>query len=191
MKKLLAASFILTAAAVAQAAPTTYTIDASHTFPSIEVDHLNGLSVWRGKFNKTSGQVQLDKANNSGMVDISIDISSIDFGHDKLNSHVLGADMLDAAKYPSATYKGKLAGFSNGQPSSVEGELTLHGVTKPVTLKINSFKCMDHPMLKREVCGADASGSFNRADFGVSYGQQFGFKQDVLLRIQVEALKAE
>ncbi len=191
MKKLLAASLMLTTAALTHAVPTAYTIDASHTFPSIEVDHLNGLSVWRGKFNKTSGQVKMDKANGSGTVDITIDIASLDFGHDKLNSHVLGADMLDAAKYPTATYKGKLAGFSNGQPSTVEGELSLHGVSKPVTLKINSFKCMDHPMLKREVCGADASGSFNRADFGVSYGQQFGFKQDVLLRIQVEALKAE
>jgi len=69
--------------------------------------------------------------------------------------------------------------------------LTLHGVTKPVTLTINSFKCIQHPMLKKQVCGADASGSFNRADFGVNYGQQYGFKQDVLLHIQVEGVKAD
>jgi polyisoprenoid-binding protein YceI len=191
MKKLLLASLLLATAAAAQAKPTTYQVDASHTFPSIEVDHFNGLSVWRGKFNKTQGQVQLDKEAKAGSVDITIDIPSIDFGHDKLNEHVLGADFLDAAKFPTATYKGKLAGFANGQPGTVEGELTLHGVTKPVNLKINSFKCMEHPMLKREVCGADASGSFSRADFGVSYGQQYGFKQEVLLRIQIEAIKGE
>lgn len=191
MRNLLAAGLAIAAMTHVQAAPTTYQIDPGHTFPSIEVDHLNGLSVWRGKFNKTSGQVQLDKAQNTGTVNISVDVASIDFGHDKFNAHVLSADMLDVAKYPTATYKGKLTGFQNGQPSMVEGEFTLHGVTKPLTLKINAFKCMEHPMLKREVCGADATGNFNRADFGVNYGQQMGFKQDVLLRIQVEALKTE
>lgn len=191
MKNLLVTCLVLATVTHAQAGPTTYQIDPTHTFPSIEVDHLNGLSVWRGKFNKTTGQVQLDKAQNAGTVDISVDVSSIDFGHDKFNAHVLGSEMLDATKYPVATYKGKLTGFQNGQPSTVEGEFTLHGVSKPLTLKINTFKCMEHPMLKREVCGADATGNFNRADFGVNYGQQFGFKQDVLLRIQVEAFKTE
>jgi len=94
------------------------------------------------------------------------------------------------AKYPTAEYKGKFVDFANGAPKTISGQLTLHGVTKPVTLTINSFKCIDHPMLKKQVCGADASGSFNRADFGVNYGQQYGFNQDVLLRIQVEGFKA-
>ena len=76
-------------------------------------------------------------------------------------------------------------------PSVVTGELTLHGVTKPVALKIVAFKCMLNPMLKKEVCGADAVGSFSRADFGVSYGQQYGFNQDVGLRIQVEAIRQD
>lgn len=98
--------------------------------------------------------------------------------------------MLDVAKYPTAEYKGRLVEFANGAPTAVTGVLTLHGVSKPLTLTINSFKCIEHPMLKKQVCGADASGSFNRADFGVNYGQQYGFKQDVLLRIQVEGVKA-
>jgi polyisoprenoid-binding protein YceI len=79
--------------------------------------------------------------------------------------------------------------FANGTPKTISGNLTLHGVTKPVTLNIDSFKCIEHPMLKKQVCGADASGTFNRADFGVNYGQQYGFMQDVLLRIQVEGIK--
>jgi polyisoprenoid-binding protein YceI len=185
------AALLLALSATSQAAPATYNIDPSHTFPSIEVDHLGGLSVWRGKFNQTSGSIQLDTAARVGSVDITINISSIDFGHDKFNAHAVSPDILDAAKFPTATYKGKLAAFEKGQPTLVEGELTLHGVTKPVQLKINQFKCIMHPMLKREVCGADASGQFNRADFGVNYGQQMGFKQDVLLRIQVEGVKAD
>jgi len=99
--------------------------------------------------------------------------------------------MLNVAQFPTAEYKGTLGGFINGAPTTVSGNLTLHGVTKPVTLKINTFKCMQNPMSKKDVCGADASGTFNRADFGVNYGQQYGFNQDVKLHIQVEGIKAE
>ncbi len=175
----------------ASAAPVTYNVDPDHTHPSFEVDHFGGLSVWRGNFKKTSGKITLDSAAKTGSVDITIDATSIDFAHDKLNQHVSSPEMLDTAKYPTATYQGTLGGFNAGQPTTVTGNLTLHGVTKPVTLTIDSFKCIQHPMLKREVCGADATGSFSRADFGVNYGQQYGFKQEVALRIQVEAIKAD
>ena len=178
-------------ALTATAAPTTYNVDPDHTHPSFEVDHFGGLSTWRGNFKKTSGKVALDPAAKTGSVDITIDAASIDFAHDKLNEHVSSAEMLDVAKYPTASYKGTLGGFANGAPTTVTGDLTLHGVTKPVALKITSFKCIQHPMLKKEVCGADASGTFSRADFGVNYGDKYGFKQDVLLRIQVEAVKAD
>lgn len=184
---LLAASLTGTATA----APVTYNIDPGHTHPSIEVDHFGGLSVWRGLFKSTSGKITLDQAAGTGVVDVSIDAGSIDFAHDKLNAHVSSAEMLDVAKFPTATYKGTLGGFSNGAPTTVTGELTLHGVTKPVSLKIVAFKCMLNPMSKKDVCGADAVGTFSRADFGISYGQQYGFKQDVGLRVQVEAVKAE
>ena len=99
--------------------------------------------------------------------------------------------MLDAAKFSTAIYQGTLGGFKNGVPTLATGTLMLHGVTRPLTLKIDSFKCIQHPMIKKEVCGADATGTFNRADFGVNYGQQYGFKQEVLMRIQVEAVKAD
>jgi polyisoprenoid-binding protein YceI len=131
----------------------------------------------------------MDTAAKTGAVDVVIDTSTVDFAHDKLNEHVSGPEILDVAKYPTAEYKGKFVEFANGAPRTISGDLTLHGITKPVTLTINSFKCFDHPMLKKQVCGADASGTFNRADFGVNYGQQYGFKQDVLLRIQVEGVK--
>jgi polyisoprenoid-binding protein YceI len=178
------------AATSASAASSTYNLDPDHTHPSFEVDHFGGLSTWRGTFKKSSGTVTIDSEAKTGTVDVLIDTATVDFAHDKLNEHVSSPEMLDVAKYPTAEYKGKLVEFANGAPKAVTGLLTLHGITKPVTLTINSFKCIEHPMLKKQVCGADASGSFNRADFGVNYGQQYGFKQDVLLRIQVEGVKA-
>lgn len=180
----LAAAFASTAFAAAD----TYKIDPSHTYPSFEADHMGGLSTWRGKFDKTDGTITLDRAAKSGTVDITIDTTSIDFGHAKMNDHAKSAEIFDTAKFPTATYKGKLV-FKGDVPTSVNGELTLHGVTKPVTLTINKFKCIQHPMLKREVCGADASATFKRSDFGVSYGESYGFNMDVKLAIQIEAVK--
>ena len=170
------------------AAADTYKVDATHTYPSFEADHFGGLSVWRGKFNKTEGSIVIDKAAKTGSVDLTIDATSIDFGNDKLNEHAKGGEMFDVAKFPNATYKGKLV-FKGDTPTSVDGQLTLHGVTKPVTLQINKFKCMINPMTKKEVCGADATATFKRSDFGVSYGDSYGFNMDTKLAIQVEAVK--
>jgi polyisoprenoid-binding protein YceI len=191
MKLPYALMLLVLAATSAGAASTTYNVDPDHTHPSFEVDHFGGISTWRGTFKKTTGTVKIDTAAKTGTVDVVIDAATIDFAHDKLNEHVSSPEMLDVAKFPTAQYKGKFVEFADGAPKTVAGELTLHGVTKPVTLTINSFKCFLNPMLKKQVCGADASGTFNRADFGVNYGQQYGFKQDVLLRIQVEGVKLD
>lgn len=175
------------AGAAALAAPVKYTIDSDHTFPSFTADHMGGLSNWRGKFNKTAGSIVLDKEAQTGSIDVKIDTASIDFGHDKLNDHAKSPDMFDVAKFPTATYTGKLVKFKNGAPTEVEGSLTLHGVTKPVNLKINSFLCKPHPASKKEVCGADASATIKRDEFGVGYGKDYGFNMDTQLQIQVEA----
>jgi len=178
------------AAAPAIAAPVTYQLDPTHTYPSFEADHM-GVSVWRGKFNKTSGQVVLDKAAQKGTVDVTVDIDSVDFGLDIMNAEAKKPTLFDVARFPTATYKGRLEGFTNGAPTQLVGDLTLHGVTKPVTLKVNSFKCIPHPMLKRELCGADVVGTFNRDDFGMDAGKPYGFRMDVTLRIQVEGVAQE
>lgn len=175
-------------APLAHAAPALYTIDPTHTFPSFEADHM-GLSVWRGKFNKSSGTVTLDKTAGSGEVDITIDMDSIDFGLDAMNAKARGDGMFDTTQFPLATYKGQLAGFVNGAPTQVVGRLTMHGITRPLTLQIQSFKCRPHPMYRRDWCGADALATFQRDDFGVDSGKEYGFKMDVTLRIQVEAVK--
>jgi polyisoprenoid-binding protein YceI len=170
-------------------AADTYTIEPNHTYPSFEADHFGGLSVWRGKFTKSSGSITLDRAARTGSVDITIDTDSIDFGNTKLNEHAMSEEMFDVAKYPKAVYKSSSIQYKGDKPAVVNGELTLHGVTRPVKLVIDRFKCMPHPMFKREVCGADAVATFNRSDFGISYGTQMGFNPEVKLAIQVEALK--
>ncbi len=184
-------TFLLGAACgVAAAAPVTYKIDPAHTFPSFEADHM-GISVWRGKFNANSGTVVLDKAAQTGTIDVEIDTASVDFGHDALNTWAAGKEFFDAAKFGPARYKGKLAGFEKGVPTHVVGELTLRGITRKVELKLNLFKCIAHPMLKRDLCGADAVGSIERDAFGLTAGKDYGFKMNVDLRIQVEAVAEE
>ncbi|KZC36474.1 MULTISPECIES: YceI family protein [Rhodanobacter] len=188
MTRTLGHAFALLSLSTAHAAEVKYQLDPDHTCPSFEADHLGGLSVWRGKFNHSRGAATLDKAAGNGTVEIVVDMKSADFGQDALNRHAQGADLFDTAKYPQAVYTGKLTNFVNGAPTLVAGQLTLHGVTRPLALKINSFKCMPHPMLKREVCGADALATFQRDAFGMDAGKAYGFDMTVTLRIQVEAI---
>ena len=191
MNRFLLASIAGFLSAGALAAPVTYNIDPAHTYPSFEADHFGGLSVWRGKFTSSSGKIVMDATAKTGTVDITIDIASIDYGMAKMNEHAKSAEIFDAAKFPTATYKGKLAKFVGNAPTEVQGEFTLHGVTKPLTLNIVQFKCMQNPMSKKETCGADARATLNRSDFGVSYGAAYGFKQEVNLQIQVEGVRAD
>ena len=150
-----------------------------------------GLSFWRGKFTKTSGKIMLDRgAKTGGSVEITIDASSVDFGHAKMNEKARGDEMFNVAKFPTVSYKSTALKFDGDKLVGVEGDMTMMGVTKPLALKINSFKCIMHPMLKKEVCGADAHGMFDRSDFGLTYGLP-RFASEVKLAIQVEGVKAD
>ncbi len=180
----------LLAAPLAQAAPVTYDIAPTHTYPIFEADHM-GLSFWRGKLNKSRGTVVYDKASGAGSVDVQMELASIDFGLDAMNAWARGDKFFNVDKNPAATFKGRFDGATAGVPTRVLGELTLNGQTRPLTLTVNQLKCIPHPMLKRDFCGADATGSFNREDFGLSAGKDWGFKMDVQLRIQVEAVARE
>jgi polyisoprenoid-binding protein YceI len=186
---------LLAISGFAAASPVTYTIDPSHTHPEFEADHLGGVSIWRGLFKKTSGTIILDSAAQTGTIDVAVEISSVEFGNDKLNEEAVNSTapaIFEAQKYPTASYKGTLGAFIKGSPTTVAGNLTLHGITKPVALRIDSFKCaVDLPATQRQVCGADAFATFNRADFGITIGQKYGFNMNVTLHIQVEAFKAE
>ncbi|WP_420816060.1 YceI family protein [Paraburkholderia phosphatilytica] len=170
-------------------AADVYQLDPSHTYPSFEADHLGGVSIWRGKFTKSSGTVTLDRAAKTGTVDVTVDPASVDTGNPKLDEHLKTDAFFDVAKYPTVTYKGTDIKFDGDKPVEVIGTLTMHGVTKPVNLKIESFKCIMHPMLKREDCGVEASAEFNRADFGMDFGKSYGFSMITKLHIQSEGIK--
>ncbi len=178
---------VLLQALPALAEPATYTIDPMHTYPSFEADHM-GISTWRGKMTSNRGTVVLDKAAGTGTLDVTVDLDSIDFGLPIMNSWARGKDFFDVEKHPRAFYKGSFKVPAAGQSTTVLGQLTLHGVTRPVELTLQSLKCIPHPLVKRDYCGANVSGRFMRDDFGLDMGKAYGFKMDVDLRIQVEAL---
>lgn len=183
------APFSMVAAVIAlpaYAAPEKYVIDPDHTYPSFEMPHM-GISVWRGKFTRSTGEVTLDLAAHRGSVKIEIASGSIDFGHPGMETHAITEDWLNTKKYPTMTYAGTLR-FDGDTPSGIDGMLTLRGVTKPVKLTINTFTCIDHPYYKKPVCGADASGEFDRADFGMTQYTDNGMGR-MRLQIQVEAFK--
>jgi polyisoprenoid-binding protein YceI len=175
-------------ASAAQGAPEMYTLDPAHTYPSFEAPHMEQLSLWRGKFNRSSGKMMLDRQNKTGTVDVTIDTTSVDFGLDLMNRSALGPDYFNVEKYPTATYKGTLL-FNGDTPTELKGELTLLGITKPVNLKINWFKCIHHPMLKRDLCGTDAYAEIDRRDWGMMGLIQYGSK--VTLRISSEAVQGD
>jgi polyisoprenoid-binding protein YceI len=187
LKKLILVPFLLVTTCVSA---QVYNIDPSHTYPSFEADHM-GLSVWRGKFTKSSGKIVLDRQSKTGgSVEISIDASTVDFGHAKMNEKARGDEMFNVAKYPTVTFKSTALRFEGDKLVAVEGEMTMLGITKPLSLTLTHFKCLIHPLHKREVCGADAHGRFDRSDFGMNIGLP-RFSPEIKLAIQVEGVKAD
>ncbi len=170
------------------AAAANYKLDSDHTFPSLEFSHM-GLSIWRGKFNRTTGTATLDLAARKGTVTVQVETDSIDFGLDSMHEFAMRPDWLDVAKFPVMTYTGPII-FQGDKPIAVDGQLTLRGVTRPLKLTINSFSCIEHPFYKKEACGADAEGLLNRADFGMTQYAE-GEAGKVRLYIQVEALRED
>jgi len=152
MKSFAKISAALSLAAVfsapAFAAPETFTLDTNHTYPRFSYSHL-GFSTQQSRFNNTTGKVVLDKAAKSGSVDITIDTKSIDTGSTLFNEHIQAEDFLDTAKYPTATFKSTKVTFDGDKPATIEGDLTLKGVTKKVTLTVTRFLAMPHPMQKK------------------------------------------
>ena len=191
MQKLnkLTAALVLTSAvaAPALAAPETFVVDGTHTFPRFSYSHF-GFSTQLSRFNKTTGKVVLDKAAKTATVDIEIDTKSVDTGYGTFNEHIQGEDFLDTAKYPTATFKSSKVVFEGDTPVSIEGQLTLKGVTKPVTLTVSSYKAMPHPMVKKDAIGANAWTVVKRSEFNAGkYAPNVG--DDVRIDIAIEAIK--
>ena len=186
MKKLiiLAALAILPLKAVIGA---DYTVDPGHTYVSFAISHL-GFSTMRGKFDKQSGSLQFDPASKKASVMIEIDAASIDTGHAKRDAHLQSPDFLNAVENPTITFKSTSATWSGNKPATVTGDLTILGVSKPVTLTITSMHCGPNPFSKKETCGFDATGSIKRTDFGVTYGAP-AIGEVLDLQIEFEAVK--
>ena len=187
MQKSLAALIVsLAAAAPALAAPVTYTVDNTHTFPRFSYSHF-GYSTQLSRFDTTRGTVVYNAAAKTGSVDITIDAKSVNTGYATFNEHIQGEDFLDTAKFPTATFKSTKVIFKGDKPVKVEGNLTLKGVTKPVTLTVTSFQSMAHPMLKKPAIGANAFTVVKRSDFGAGkYAPYVG--DEVRIDIALEAI---
>jgi len=191
MKKQLTTLALALAAAslntAAFAAPETYVADSSHTFSRFSYSHF-GYSTQQSRFNKNSGKVVFDKVAKTGSVDIVIDTKSVDTGNDTFNEHIQGEDFLDTAKYPTATFKSTRVIFEGDKPAKIEGNLTLKGVTKPVTLTVTSFQAMPHPMVKKDAIGANAYTVVKRSEFNAGkYAPYVG--DEVRIDLAIEAIK--
>lgn len=187
MKKLMTAAALAALFAVpAFAAPQTYTIEPTHTFTRFSYNHL-GLSTQLSRFDKTSGTVTLDAAAKTASVDVTVDIKSVNSGVEAFNGHLQGPNFLDAAKYPTATFKSTRVVFEGDKPSKIEGNLTIKDVTKPVTFTVTSFAAKEHPMMKKPVIGADATTTIKRSEFNAgAFTPAVG--DEVTLTIGLEAV---
>ncbi|MBI1284804.1 MAG: polyisoprenoid-binding protein [Thiobacillus sp.] len=186
MKRLALAATLAALSVAAQATPVTYVIDNNHTYPHFSYNHL-GFSNQTHKFDKTTGTVVLDRAAKAGWVDVTIDATSVNTGSALFNEHIQAKDFFDTAKYPTITFKSGRMIFNEDQPVSLTGDLTIKGITRPVTLTITHFKCQPHPMLKVDACGANASTEVKRSDFNMGKNVPY-VGDEVTLTLAIEAV---
>ncbi len=187
MKKIIALAFAATLSSAAFAASETYVIDTNHSKPRFEYSHF-GYSTQLSRFDTVKGSVTLDRAAKTGSVDVEIDAKSVDTGYSVFNGHIQGEDFFDTAKYPTITFKSNKMKFDGDKLVAVDGDLTIKGITKPVTLTVTSFLCMPHPIMKKDACGANATTIVKRSDFNMSKYVPY-VSDEVTLTLPVEAIK--
>lgn len=183
----LVALFFASTFSVAAHAADSYSVDPTHTYAHFSVSHL-GFSTMQGRFNQSSGKVTLDRAAKTGSVDIVIEAASLDTGYAKRDDHLKSPDFFNVAENPKITFKSNSIKFKGDMPATVEGNLTMLGVTRAVTLSISAFKCGTNPMNKKELCGAAASAQIKRSDFGMKYGLP-NIGDEIALVFEIEAYK--
>ena len=182
------ASALAIPAAVALA-DESYTLDPVHSQPRYEIQHLRGLSTQSGLFGKYAGKVTLDRAAKKGTIDVTIDTTSIRTHDGRLDSIVKGDDYFNVAKYPTMTFKSSNVVFDGDKVVGAEGELTMIGVTKPVSLKVANFACADNPFNKKAMCGGEATTTIKRSEWGMKAGIPSSSSDDVKIVIPIEAYK--
>ncbi len=180
-------AFASIASTAAFAAPETFIVDGTHTFPRFSYNHF-GYSTQLSRFNRTTGKVVFDRVAKTGSVDIVIDAQSVDTGYPTFNEHIQGEDFLDTVRHPTATFKSTRVEFNGDKPAKIDGNLTLKGVTRPVTLTVTSFQAMPHPMLKKAAIGANAHTVVKRSDFNAGkFAPHVG--DEVRIDIAIEAIQ--
>ncbi|NJD34324.1 MAG: YceI family protein [Betaproteobacteria bacterium] len=182
-----AASALSALSAGTFAAPETFNLDPAHTFPRFEYNHF-GYSNQQHRFEKTTGRIVLDRAARTGSVEVSIDAKSVNTGTALFNGHIQAADFFDTDTYPVITFKSSAVKFDGDKPVAVEGNLTIKGITRPVTLTVTNFHAMPHPMLKKDAIGGNAVARVKRSEFNMGkYAPSVS--DEVTLSIAVEAIK--
>jgi len=171
----------------AWAAPETYVIDGNHTLPRFSYSHF-GYSTQLSRFDKTSGIIILDKATKEGSANVTIDTTSVNTGYALFNEHIQKEDFFDTTKFPTATFISSKFNFDGDKVKSINGLLTIKGISKDVTLTVTSFMCMPHPMAKKEACGVNATTVVKRSDFNMSKHVPY-VSDEITIDIPVEAIK--
>ena len=188
MKKVIAAA-VLAAPLVVAAQAENYVIDPFHTVPYFEVDHLQTATM-RGRFDRATGKFSIDRAAKTGSVELEIPTATVNTGDtDRAgrprtrDEHLKNADFFNVQEFPTMTFKSTKVVFKGEDPVSIEGNMTMLGVTKPVTLTLERWKCGSDMRTqgKRYQCGGNASGSFKRSDFGMKFGLPTAIGDEVKL----------
>lgn len=202
MPNLKTALFVCLLPMSAVAAPETYSIDPVHSFPHFSLSHL-GMSTITGRFDRMSGKITLDKAAKTGALDVKVETASLttgdakheagswaakNYGPRSRDEHLRSADFFNVAEFPEAVYKGTKFNFNGDNLESIEGTLTMLGVSKPVKLAVTGFKCAPHPFTKKDMCGADAVASIKRSEFGMK-AMVGPLSDEVKLSFNIEAYK--
>jgi len=194
MKRVILCALALALPVAASAAPESYTLDPHHTYPHFAVEHL-GVSLYWGRFDRSSGKFTIDRAARKGTLELAVETASVSTGDNErgsrprtLDEHLKSADFFNVAEFPRMTFKADSVTFAGDSPAEISGQLTLLGVTRPLTLKVERWVCKDHPFSKKPMCGGNASGALKRSDFGMKYGLA-AVSDEVRLYVQFEGYK--
>jgi len=194
MKRVTLCALALALPVAASAAPESYTLDPHHTYPHFAVEHL-GVSLYWGRFDRSSGKFTIDRAARKGTLELAVETASVSTGDNErgsrprtLDEHLKSADFFNVAEFPRMTFKADSVTFAGDSPAEISGQLTLLGVTRPLTLKVERWVCKDHPFSKKPMCGGNASGALKRSDFGMKYGLA-AVSDEVRLYVQFEGYK--
>ncbi len=195
MKRLVLALAVACAPFTVYAAPVSYTMDPYHTYVNFEADHLDGLTRMRGRFDRNAGKFVIDPVAKTASVALTVQTASISTGDNEKagrprsrDEHLRSPDFFNVQEFPTLEFRSTRVLFSGDNPTTIEGNITLLGVTRPLSFKVDRWKCIVHPFNKREICGGNFSGSIKRSDFGMKFGIP-SVGDEVVLWVEAEGYK--